>query len=78
MVARTFVEGGIANERGDLWGSSPLRIIRSGKVVIAAERAGAAIMMGWRAVEKAWPDAEPCAGLIGAELCDPAFAWIER
>lgn len=64
-----FVPGGIANAYGDLWGSSPHRIIRTGRVTIDAVRAGAAIMCGWRAVEKVHPS---------AGQCDPDFAWLER
>lgn len=61
-----FVPGGIANAKGDIYGTSPLRIIRFGRIVIETERAGAAIMAGWRAVEKTHPE------------CDDDFAWLER
>lgn len=60
-----FVLGGVANRHGDLFGTSPLRIIPHGRVVIDATRAGAAIVCGWREVEK-----------VGE--CDPDFAWLER
>jgi hypothetical protein len=60
-----FVPGGIANREGDIFGTSPFRIIPTGRLVIDVERAGAAIMCGWRAVDK-----------VGE--CDPAFAWLER
>ena len=58
-----FVPGGIANAYGDLWGTSPHRIIRDGRITIDAVRAGAAIMCGWRDV-----------GPSG----DPDFAWLAR
>lgn len=67
---KDYVPGGIANDYGDLFGTSPLRIIKSGKVVIDAVRAGGAIMCGWRAVEKVNPSM--------AQPCDPDFAWLER
>lgn len=60
-----FVPGAPANEHGDLWGTSPHRIIPHGRVVIDAVRAGTAIMMGWRAVPKQGE-------------CDPDFAWLVR
>lgn len=64
-----FVPGGIANRHGDIWGTSPHRIIRDGRVVIDAVRAGAAIMCGWRAIEKVHPS---------GGTCDPDFAWLAR
>lgn len=64
-----FVPGGIANRHGDLFGNSPFRIIPHGRVTIDAVRAGAAIMCGWRAVDKVNPS-------FGE--CDPDFAWLER
>lgn len=64
-----FAEGGIANEHGDLFGTSPFRIIRHGKLVIAAERVMPALMMGWRLVEKHG---------AGREGADNDFGWIER
>lgn len=64
-----FVPGGIANRFGDLWGSSPRRIITHGRVVIDTVRVGAALMCGWRAVPKSNPS-------FGE--CDPDFAWLER
>lgn len=60
-----FVPGGIANDAGDLFGTTPLRIIRTGRVTIDEVRAGSAIMCGWRDVPK-----------VGE--CDPDFAWLER
>lgn len=65
-----FAPGGIANRKGDIYGSSPFRIIRHGRIVIDAARAGAAIMCGWRNIEKTHPSM--------AEKCDPDFAWLER
>jgi hypothetical protein len=62
---REFVPGGIVNQHGDLFGTSPLRIIRHGRVVIDSIRAGAAIMSGWKVVPK-----------VGE--CDDDFAWLER
>lgn len=76
-VGTVFAEGGIANEKGDLFGNSPFRIIRTGKLIIPIERAAAAVMMGWRAVDKAWPDVAQ-GEIAGSEACDPAFAWLER
>jgi hypothetical protein len=70
--------GRVVNDQGDLYGTSPYRIIRSGKIVIDGIRVAGAIAAGWRLLEKAWPDASPGSGLVGAELCDPDFAWIER
>lgn len=66
---REFVPGGIANRFGDLYGNSPFRIIRSGRVVIETVRAGAAIMCGWRDVQKVNPEHGEC---------DPDFAWLAR
>jgi hypothetical protein len=60
-----FVPGGIANRHGDLFGTTPLRIIPHGRVVIDHVRAGAAILCGWRPVEK-----------VGC--CDDDFVWLER
>lgn len=64
-----YVPGGIANRHGDLWGTSPHRIIRHGKVVIDTVRVGAALLCGWRVAEKLNPS-------FGE--CDPDFAWLER
>lgn len=55
--------GAVANEQGDLYGTSAQRIIHAGKAVIASERLDAAIAAGW------------CLVRIGE---DPDFAWIER
>lgn len=76
----TLWDGGgrAVNPQGDLYGTSPARIIPFGKAVIDIDRLEGAIAAGWRVVEKAWPDAEAGTVLVGAELCDPAFAWIER
>jgi hypothetical protein len=71
--AVTIWEGGgrVANEKGDIYGTSPARIIRFGKVSIDAERAPAAVAAGWRmcAVQ---PD------LRDWNEGDPLFARIER
>lgn len=72
-----FAVGAIANEKGDIYGNSPFRIIRHGKMVIAAEDAAAAVMMGWRRVEKSKPDAA-VGEIAGGDCCDPDFAWLER
>lgn len=78
-TVQLFVGGGmVANDHGDLYGTSPQRIIRSGKAVIGINRLEGAIAAGWRVLEKAWPDAEPGSDLVGAEMCDPDFAWIQR
>lgn len=69
--------GMVANDRGDLYGTSPARIIRSGKAVIDGIRLEGAIAAGWRLLSKAWPDVGP-GEFAGAEACDPDFAWIER
>ncbi len=66
---RDYVPGGIANRYGDIYGTSPHRIIRSGRVVIESTRAGAAISCGWRAVDKVNPEHGEC---------DPDFAWLAR
>lgn len=77
MRSRIFAEGAIANDKGDLYGNSPFRIIRFGALIIPIERAAFALHYGWRAVDKAWPNV--AAGEIaGSEACDPDFAWLER
>lgn len=76
-VGTYYAPGGIANEKGDLFGNSPFVIIRHGKLVIEVGRAAPAIMMGWRAVEKSKPDAEQ-GEAAGGDRCDPDFAWLER
>lgn len=40
--------GRVVNEKGDLYGTSPQRIIRFGLVSIDAERAPEAVAAGWR------------------------------
>lgn len=70
--------GNVANAAGDLYGTSPQRLIRAGKVVIDRDRLEVVIAFGWRVLEKAWPDAASGNELVGAEQCDPDFAWIER
>lgn len=76
---KLFVGAGmVANIAGDLFGTTPQRIIRSGKAVIGRDRLESALRAGWRVVEKAWPDAPLTMDLVGAEECDPYFAWIER
>lgn len=70
--------GMVANKHGDLYGTSPARIIRSGKVVIDGIRVAGAVAAGWRVLDKGWPDATESGELVGAEVCDPDFAWIER
>lgn len=67
MRGRIFAEGAIANDKGDIYGNSPFRIIRSGALIIPVERAAFAVDHGWRVVEKplGWP-------------CDDDFAWLAR
>lgn len=69
--------GMVANDCGDLYGTSPARLIRSGKVVIDGIRVAGALEAGWRLLPKAWPNVEP-GEFAGAQACDPDFAWIER
>lgn len=65
-IAVGFSPGAIANEKGDIYGTSPFRILRFGRLVIARERVGDELMFGWREVPEDRPD------------CDDDFAWLER
>jgi hypothetical protein len=56
--------GHVANEKGDLYGTSPHRIIRWGLVSIAADRAADAVAAGWR--------------MRAEQPEDPDFARLER
>lgn len=69
----TFWDGGgrVANEKGDLYGTAPHRIIRFGLVSLAAERAEAAVEAGWR-----WRAEQP--DLRDWNEGDPLFARLER
>lgn len=60
-----FVPGSIANDKGDLFGTTPLRVIPFGRVVVDAPRAPQAVACGWRVQPK-----------IGE--CDQDFVWLER
>lgn len=71
-------QGRVANRHGDLYGTSPNRLIRTGRAIIDLDRLEAAQAVGWRVVPKEWPNAPLTDGLIGAGQCDPDFAWIER
>jgi hypothetical protein len=65
VVIRVWGGGGrAANEKGDLYGTSPQRIIRFGLVTIAADRVPDALEAGWR--------------LRAEQGDDPDFARIER
>lgn len=48
FAAGVFVPGSIANEVGDIYGTSPHRVIGYGIVSIPAELADAAIAHGWK------------------------------
>lgn len=65
-----FVPGGIANAAGDLFGTSPFRIIRTGKIVIDVDRAREAMLHGWNPLDKVQPSM--------GDPCDDDFAWLER
>ena len=54
-AATEFFPGGVVNEHGDLWGNSPLRVIRHGHVSIAIECLEDALAAGW--IEKPGADA---------------------
>lgn len=69
-INHEFVPGGIANRHGDIFGTAPHRVITHGRIIIEAERAGAAIICGWRVVEKVHPTM--------SQPCDDDFAWLER
>jgi len=64
-VALEFVPGAIANEKGDIYGTSPFRLLRFGSIVIDRAMAEGALAFGWRAKLKP-------AG------CDDDFVWLER
>jgi hypothetical protein len=56
--------GRVVNRHGDLYGTAPHRIIPWGKVSIATDRAGDALLAGWR--------------LRAEQGDDPDFTRIER
>jgi hypothetical protein len=56
--------GKVANQKGDLFGNAPHRLIRFGYVSIAASRVPAALEAGWRLREE--------------QGDDPEFARLER
>lgn len=62
-----FVPGGIANAKGDLFGTSPFRIIKAGMVVLPVDRAAAACTVGWRPVSD-----------HNLEGHDPDYACLQR